>query len=95
MTNLPDYVTFKSLPGTPLQHIFSAAGDDLLELLQGLFTFDPSTRVTATQVLLCLLALNSLLGCASLLLEDYFVWTICILYLKDEKYKLHVEREIC
>lgn len=34
----------------PLQHIFSAAGDDLLSLLQGLFTFNPSTRVTATQV---------------------------------------------
>lgn len=51
MTNLPDYVTFKSFPGMPLHHIFSAAGDDLLELLQGLFTFNPSTRVTATQAL--------------------------------------------
>ncbi|XP_067084317.1 cyclin-dependent kinase 7 isoform X2 [Osmerus mordax] len=38
-------------PGTPLEHIFSAAGDDLLELLQGLFTFNPSTRITATQAL--------------------------------------------
>ncbi|XP_027652477.2 cyclin-dependent kinase 7 isoform X5 [Falco peregrinus] len=51
MTNLPDYVTFKSFPGMPLQHIFSAAGDDLLSLLQGLFTFNPCTRVTATQAL--------------------------------------------
>lgn len=34
----------------PLQHIFSAAGDDLLSLLQGLFTFNPYARVTATQV---------------------------------------------
>lgn len=33
------------------QHIFSAAGDDLLELLQGLFRFDPCTRFTATQVI--------------------------------------------
>ncbi|XP_074712085.1 cyclin-dependent kinase 7 isoform X6 [Strix uralensis] len=51
MTSLPDYVTFKSFPGMPLQHIFSAAGDDLLNLLQGLFTFNPCTRVTATQAL--------------------------------------------
>uniref|UniRef100_A0A3B5MN12 Cyclin-dependent kinase 7 n=1 Tax=Xiphophorus couchianus TaxID=32473 RepID=A0A3B5MN12_9TELE len=51
MTNLPDYVSFKIFPGTPLEHIFSAAGDDLLELLQGLFTFNPSTRTTATQAL--------------------------------------------
>uniref|UniRef100_A0A4W5KVH3 [RNA-polymerase]-subunit kinase n=1 Tax=Hucho hucho TaxID=62062 RepID=A0A4W5KVH3_9TELE len=34
-----------------LKHIFSAAGDDLLERLQGLFTFNPSTRLTATQPL--------------------------------------------
>uniref|UniRef100_A0A672HVX9 [RNA-polymerase]-subunit kinase n=1 Tax=Salarias fasciatus TaxID=181472 RepID=A0A672HVX9_SALFA len=51
MTSLPDYVSFKPFPGTPLEHIFSAAGDDLLELLQGLFTFNPSTRTTATQAL--------------------------------------------
>lgn len=52
MTNLPDYVTFKSFPGMQFQHIFSAAGDDLLELLQGLFRFDPCTRLTASQVFL-------------------------------------------
>ncbi|XP_039399675.1 cyclin-dependent kinase 7 isoform X1 [Mauremys reevesii] len=51
MSSLPDYVTFKSFPGMPLQHIFSAAGDDLLDLLQGLFIFNPCTRVTATQAL--------------------------------------------
>uniref|UniRef100_A0A8C5DAK1 Cyclin-dependent kinase 7 n=1 Tax=Gouania willdenowi TaxID=441366 RepID=A0A8C5DAK1_GOUWI len=51
MSNLPDYVCFKQFPGTPLEHIFSAAGDDLLELLEGLFTFNPSTRTTATQAL--------------------------------------------
>lgn len=50
LSSLPDYVSFKILPGTPLEHIFSAAGDDLLELLQGLFTFNPSVRTTATQV---------------------------------------------
>uniref|UniRef100_A0A8C7ZST4 Cyclin-dependent kinase 7 n=1 Tax=Oryzias sinensis TaxID=183150 RepID=A0A8C7ZST4_9TELE len=51
MSSLPDFVSFKIFPGTPLEHIFSAAGDDLLELLQGLFTFNPSTRTTATQAL--------------------------------------------
>uniref|UniRef100_A0A672ZZH3 Cyclin-dependent kinase 7 n=1 Tax=Sphaeramia orbicularis TaxID=375764 RepID=A0A672ZZH3_9TELE len=51
VSSLPDYVSFKIFPGTPLEHIFSAAGDDLLELLQGLFTFNPSTRTTATQAL--------------------------------------------
>uniref|UniRef100_A0AAY5KRP6 Cyclin-dependent kinase 7 n=1 Tax=Esox lucius TaxID=8010 RepID=A0AAY5KRP6_ESOLU len=51
MSSLPDYVSFKLFPGTPLEHIFSAAGDDLLELLHGLFTFNPSSRLTATQAL--------------------------------------------
>uniref|UniRef100_A0A3P9IPL8 Cyclin-dependent kinase 7 n=1 Tax=Oryzias latipes TaxID=8090 RepID=A0A3P9IPL8_ORYLA len=51
MSSLPDFVSFKIFPGTPLEHIFSAAGDDLLELLQGLFTFNPTTRTTATQAL--------------------------------------------
>ncbi|XP_018424675.1 PREDICTED: cyclin-dependent kinase 7 [Nanorana parkeri] len=51
MSNLPDYVTFKSFPGTPLDQIFTAAGDDLLELLQGLFTFNPCARYTASQAL--------------------------------------------
>ncbi|XP_058165623.1 cyclin-dependent kinase 7 isoform X2 [Dasypus novemcinctus] len=51
MNSLPDYVTFKSFPGIPLQHIFIAAGDDLLDLIQGLFLFNPCTRITATQAL--------------------------------------------
>uniref|UniRef100_A0A8D0NVA1 Cyclin-dependent kinase 7 n=1 Tax=Sus scrofa TaxID=9823 RepID=A0A8D0NVA1_PIG len=49
MCSLPDFVTFKSFPGIPLQHIFIAAGDDLLDLIQGLFLFNPCTRITATQ----------------------------------------------
>nr|XP_042117668.1 cyclin-dependent kinase 7 isoform X4 [Peromyscus maniculatus bairdii] len=51
MCSLPDYVTFKSFPGIPLQHIFIAAGDDLLDLIQGLFLFNPCTRTTASQAL--------------------------------------------
>ncbi|KAK7802523.1 hypothetical protein U0070_027054 [Myodes glareolus] len=51
MCSLPDYVTFKSFPGIPLQHIFIAAGDDLLDLIQGLFLFNPCARTTASQAL--------------------------------------------
>ncbi|KAM4709745.1 cyclin-dependent kinase 7 isoform 1-T1 [Discoglossus pictus] len=51
MSSLPDYVTFKSFPGTPLHLIFSAAGDDLLDLLKGLFIFNPCARYTASQAL--------------------------------------------
>ncbi|XP_023481356.1 cyclin-dependent kinase 7 isoform X2 [Equus przewalskii] len=51
MCSLPDFVTFKSFPRIPLQHIFIAAGDDLLDLIQGLFLFNPCTRITATQAL--------------------------------------------
>ena len=50
MCSLPDYVTFKSFPGIPWHHIFSAAGDDLLDLIQGLL-FNPCARITATQAL--------------------------------------------
>uniref|UniRef100_UPI00358EB1CA cyclin-dependent kinase 7 isoform X1 n=2 Tax=Myxine glutinosa TaxID=7769 RepID=UPI00358EB1CA len=51
MTNLADYVAFKPQSGTPLENIFTAAGDDLLELLKGLFNFNPNSRITATQAL--------------------------------------------
>uniref|UniRef100_A0A2I3H5J5 Protein kinase domain-containing protein n=1 Tax=Nomascus leucogenys TaxID=61853 RepID=A0A2I3H5J5_NOMLE len=51
MCSLPAYVTFKSCLGIPLHHIYSAAGDDLLDLIQGLFLFNPCARITATQAL--------------------------------------------
>ncbi|KAL1765958.1 cyclin-dependent kinase 7 [Sigmodon hispidus] len=51
MCSLPDYVTLKSFPGIPLQHIFIAAGDDLLDLIQGLFLFNSCTRITVSQTL--------------------------------------------
>ena len=50
MTSLPDYVEFKSFPGTPLKDIFSAAGDDLLDLLARLLDCNPNGRVTSSQV---------------------------------------------
>ncbi|TSM85989.1 Serine incorporator 5 [Bagarius yarrelli] len=53
LTSLPDYISFKLFPGTPLEHIFSAASDDLLELLKGLFTYNPCTRLTASGDNIC------------------------------------------
>uniref|UniRef100_T1IWT1 Cyclin-dependent kinase 7 n=1 Tax=Strigamia maritima TaxID=126957 RepID=T1IWT1_STRMM len=51
LTLLPDYVQFKQFPGTPLKHIFTAAPEDLLELLENLFPLNPSSRATCTQAL--------------------------------------------
>lgn len=51
MKSLPDYVEFKSFPGTPLKDIFSAAGDDLLDLLARLLDCNPNGRVSSSQVL--------------------------------------------
>ena len=48
---LPDYVEYRFCPGVPLRDIFSAAGDDLIELLEGLFHLYPPRRLTATQAL--------------------------------------------
>ena len=50
MTALPDYIQFKSFPGTPLKDIFTAASDDLLVLLAKLLEMDPLKRCTATEV---------------------------------------------
>lgn len=48
---LPDYMQFKSFPGTPLQHIFTAAPNDLLQLLEKLLALCPSNRCTCTEAL--------------------------------------------
>ena len=50
-TTLPDFVTFKSFPGTPLQDIFIAAGPDLIQLLERLLAMDPNKRCNATEAL--------------------------------------------
>ena len=48
--SLPDYVEFKKFPGIPLKDIFSAAGDDLLDLIDRLLDCNPAGRVNASQV---------------------------------------------
>ncbi|RWS14620.1 hypothetical protein B4U79_09733, partial [Dinothrombium tinctorium] len=51
VTKLPDYVTFKYQPGTPLKDIFTAATDDLLELLNKMLQLNPLNRCTCSQAL--------------------------------------------
>jgi cyclin-dependent kinase 7 len=41
VTSLPDYIQFKHQTGTRLRDIFTAAGDDLLDLLTQLLTLCP------------------------------------------------------
>ncbi|XP_046855952.1 cyclin-dependent kinase 7-like isoform X2 [Xenia sp. Carnegie-2017] len=51
LKSLPDYVEFKEFPGTPLKDIFSAASDDLLDLLARLLDCNPNGRVASSQAL--------------------------------------------
>lgn len=51
MSKLLDYIKFKSFPGTPLKHIFTAAGDDLLDVIAGLLEINPAKRVSCTEAL--------------------------------------------
>ena len=51
LTALPDYIQFKQNPGTALADIFTAAGDDLLQLLGRLLELCPGRRCDATAAL--------------------------------------------
>jgi len=51
MIALPDYIEFKPFPGTPLKYIFSAATDDLLDLLEKLLALNPLERCTTQEAL--------------------------------------------
>ena len=51
LTQLPDYIQFKPNPGTPLRDIFTAAGDDLLDLLGKMLTLCPTNRINAENAL--------------------------------------------
>lgn len=48
---LPDYISFKHFPGTPLKDIFTAAPDDLLQLIERLLALYPMDRCTCTEAL--------------------------------------------
>lgn len=50
--NLSDYIEFKPFPSIPLKNIFTAAGDDLLDLIEGLLVLNPIKRREATECLL-------------------------------------------
>ena len=51
IVSLQDFVQFKSFPGTPLRHIFTAAPDDMLQLLGRCLALNPSERCTCTESL--------------------------------------------
>jgi len=51
LTSLPDFIQFKYQSGTPLADIFTAAGDDLLDLLTKLVTLYPMKRIDSTAAL--------------------------------------------
>jgi len=48
---LPDYIQFKPYPVIPLREIFTAAGDDLIEMAESMFQMCPLKRCTATEAL--------------------------------------------
>lgn len=48
---LPDYIQFKYYPPIPLREIFTAAGDDLIELADKMFCMNPLKRCTPTEAL--------------------------------------------
>ncbi|KAK6051880.1 kinase domain protein [Cooperia oncophora] len=53
MKNLSDYIAVKEKVGINLRHVFTAAGEDLIDLLLGCFAYDPLKRLTASEALQC------------------------------------------
>ncbi|KAM3727707.1 Cyclin-dependent kinase [Dirofilaria immitis] len=51
LEEFPDFITIKPMPVVPLKSIFTAAGDDLIELIYQCLRFDPNKRWNATQAL--------------------------------------------
>lgn len=48
---LPDFIQFKQYPPIPLREIFTAAGDDLIELAERMFSLYPLRRCTTSEAL--------------------------------------------
>ncbi|XP_067637243.1 cyclin-dependent kinase 7 [Eurosta solidaginis] len=51
LNKLPDYMQFKQFPAIPLQHIFTAAPDDLIVLAEKLLALNPAQRCTCSEAL--------------------------------------------
>jgi len=51
LTSLPDFIQFKHHPGTPMEDIFTAAGNDLLHLLSKLLALCPLQRCDSSSAL--------------------------------------------
>lgn len=51
LSQLPDYIQFKTFPAIPLKNIFTAASDDLLLLAEKLMALYPHNRCTASEAL--------------------------------------------
>ena len=48
---LSDYMEFKPFQPVPLKHIFTAAADDLLDILKGLLMLNPNDRLSCSEAL--------------------------------------------
>lgn len=51
MTKLPDFIQLKNCESRNLNTVFTAASDDLIELIAQCLTFDPLKRWNATEAL--------------------------------------------
>eukprot|EP01133_Synstelium_polycarpum_P016148 gene16148-19215_t len=51
VTSLPNYIRFTDFPATPFKQLFTAAGDDAVDLISKMLLFNPSARCTATEAL--------------------------------------------
>lgn len=51
ISKLHDYLQFRHFPGTPLENIFTAAGNDLIHLMRCLFAMNPLRRVSCQEAL--------------------------------------------
>eukprot|EP00164_Ancoracysta_twista_P011021 GFYU01016832.1.p1 GENE.GFYU01016832.1~~GFYU01016832.1.p1 ORF type:complete len:328 (+),score=71.32 GFYU01016832.1:85-1068(+) len=51
MTTLPDYMEFEQYMGTPLNQLFTAAGEDAIDLLSKMIKYSPTDRITAEEAL--------------------------------------------
>lgn len=51
VTSLSDFIEFRVFPPIPLKTIFTAAGDDLLHVIESMLVLNPIARKTATECL--------------------------------------------